>query len=74
MIDKVIRRNVTFVRIMSKYSIEDNYKIIKTTTLYSDGKTQVPKKIINLLKLERGSAIVWVRDGEKILVLSSIMK
>ena len=59
---------------MSKYSIEDNYKIIKTTTLYSDGKTQVPKKIINILKLEHGSPIVWVQDGEKILVFSPQMK
>lgn len=59
---------------MSKYFVEGNYKILKTTTLYSDGKTQVPKKVIELLGLKRGSAIVWVQDGNKIHVYSSLMK
>ena len=63
-----------FVRIMSKYFIKDGYKILKTTTLYSDGKTQVPKKVIETLKLTHGSQIVWVQDEQKILVMSPTME
>jgi len=59
---------------MSKYFIEGDYNILKTTKLYSDGKTQVPKKVIELLRLKRGSAIVWVQAGEKIYVSSSRLK
>lgn len=56
---------------MSKYFIEGTSEIIKTTKLYSDGKTQVPKKVIKLLRLERGSQIVWIRQGDIIKVTSS---
>jgi len=64
------RRNLTFVRKVRKYVVEGTREILKTTTLYSDGKTQVPKKVIKLLKLTRGSQIVWVREGGKIYVES----
>jgi len=55
---------------MSKYvaTTNQNYKIIKTTTLYSDGKTQVPKEIIEKLQLERGSTMVWMEKDKKIYI------
>ena len=51
--------------------MESNREIIKTTKLYSDGKTQVPQQVIEWLKLKRGSPIVWVRNGDKINIESS---
>jgi len=56
---------------MSKYSIEGTHEIIKVTKLYSDGKTQVPKEIIELLNLQKGSKIVWIQNGDVITVSSS---
>ena len=55
---------------MSKYitANDQEARIIKTTTLYSDGKTQVPKEVIAQLKLKRGSVIVWVKEKEKIFI------
>jgi len=44
------------------------------STLHKSHQTQVPKRIIELLGLERGSAIVWVQDGEKIFVSSPRLK
>lgn len=64
----IIRRKLTFVRKMSKYVAPASHGIIKTTTLYSDGKTQVPKEVIEQLKLNRGSIIVWMKDGDRIYV------
>ena len=57
---------------MSKYFIKDNYKILKTTKLYSDGKTQVPKKVIEILQLKHGSQIVWAQFEQKILIMSPV--
>jgi len=59
---------------MSKYVAinGEKQKIIKTTTLYSDGKTQVPRDVIAQLKLERGSVIVWVKDGDMIFVKNAV--
>lgn len=54
----------------SRYTVTEGREIIKTTTLYADGKTQVPKKIIQLLKLNCGSQIVWIRDGNRIVIES----
>jgi len=45
-------------------------EIIKTTKLYSDGKTQVPLSVIKLLNLKKGSQIVWVWDKGKIVIES----
>lgn len=53
-----------------KYVAEGAREILKTTMLYSDGKTQVPKRVIKLLNLERGSQIVWIKEKERILVES----
>ena len=68
-------RNLTNVRKMrrSKYyvheEIPEEREILKTTLLYHDGKTQVPKKVIELLGLEPGrSTIVWVAEEGKIYV------
>jgi bifunctional DNA-binding transcriptional regulator/antitoxin component of YhaV-PrlF toxin-antitoxin module len=58
------------VREVSKYIATGSREIIKTTTLYSDGKTQVPKKVIEKLRLSRGSQIVWVIEGGRIYVES----
>jgi hypothetical protein len=55
---------------VSKYTIIEGREIIKTTTLYADGKTQVPKKVIQLLKLEHGSQIVWIKEANKIIIES----
>jgi len=63
-----IRRKLTFERKMSKYVTDISHEIIKTTTLYSDGKTQVPKEVIEQLKITRGSVIVWMRDDDRIYV------
>jgi bifunctional DNA-binding transcriptional regulator/antitoxin component of YhaV-PrlF toxin-antitoxin module len=46
-------------------------EILKTTKLYSDGKTQVPKEVIERLKLKKGSPIVWVEETGRIYVESS---
>ncbi|MCJ7631212.1 hypothetical protein MUP77_02250 [Candidatus Bathyarchaeota archaeon] len=53
---------------MSKYLITKGREIIKTSTLYSDDKTQVPKRVIEELRLERGSQIVWVKEAGRIYV------
>jgi len=60
------------VRKVSKYVVKPEREILKTTKLYSDGKTQVPKKVIERLKLDRGSEIVWVLEKEKIVIESPI--
>jgi len=54
-----------------KYEVTGTREILKTTKLYSDGKTQVPTKVIELLTLQVGSQIVWIRDGTKIIIESS---
>lgn len=68
----LFRRNLTFVRKVAegKYVSPGSREILNTTTLYSDGKTQVPKNVIEFLRLERGSQIVWIKDGEKIVIES----
>ena len=48
-------------------------EIIKTTTLYADGKTQVPSSVIKRLNLRKGSQIVWVLDKGKIVIESSAL-
>jgi len=55
---------------MSKYVSQTDkiHRIIRTTTLYSDGKTQVPKEVIAKLMLKRGATIVWVEKDLKIFV------
>lgn len=55
---------------MSKYVAQTDKirRIIRTTTLYSDGKTQVPKEVIDKLMLKRGSTIVWAEKDLKIFV------
>lgn len=45
----------------------------KTSTLHKSGQTQVPKKVIKALKLERGSQIVWIQEGPKIYVESATL-
>jgi bifunctional DNA-binding transcriptional regulator/antitoxin component of YhaV-PrlF toxin-antitoxin module len=47
-------------------------EIIKTTKLYSDGKTQVPKEVIELLKLKRGSQMLWVREGHRVFIVTTV--
>ena len=65
-------KKLTFVRKMaSRYSISDK-EILKTTLLYSDGKTQVPKKVVELLSLEAGSStIVWIRERGRVFIESA---
>ena len=54
-----------------KYSIQTGRQILKTALLYGDRKTQVPKRVINILKLVPGeSRIVWVHEGDRIYVES----
>lgn len=54
---------------VGKYASEERREILKTTLLYHDGKTQVPKKVIKLLLLVPGhSTIVWIKDGDKVYV------
>ena len=55
------------------FRVSGDREILKTTTLYSDGKTQVPKKVIKALKLERGSQIVWIQEGPKIYIESATL-
>lgn len=55
----------------AKYAAKGSREILKTSMLYSDGKTQVPKEVIKLLKLERGSLIVWIKEEDRITVGSS---
>lgn len=55
---------------MSRYPVTGGREILKTTKLYSDGKTQVPQQVIDHLKLEKGSQIVWVLDKDRIIVES----
>ena len=67
-------RSLTFVRKMIKrgrYYVPEEREIIKTTKLYYDGKTQVPKRVIELLGLKPGrSVIVWVAERGKIHIES----
>jgi hypothetical protein len=47
-------------------------EILKTSLIYHDRKTQVPKRVIELLQLKPGvSRIVWVAEGGKICVESA---
>jgi len=55
---------------MAKYPVTGGRQILKTTKLYPDGKTQVPKEVIKHLKLEKGSQIVWILDENRIVVES----
>jgi len=55
---------------MAKYIPDEAREILRTTKLYSDGKTQVPKEVIKLLRLVRGSQIVWIREGTRIIIES----
>jgi len=59
-----MRRGKYYVR----EEIPEERVILKTTLLYHDGKTQVPRKVIELLGLEPGSTIVWVAEGGRIYI------
>ena len=55
-----------------RYPIPKGREIVKTTLLYYDGKTQVPKRVIELLGLSPGSStLVWVVEGDRIYVESA---
>jgi len=61
---------------VGKYHIHEEIpqtrEIIKTSLIYHDRKTQVPKRVIKLLRLKPGvSRIVWVAEGGKICVESA---
>jgi len=72
-------RSLTNVRKMpktGKYYVHEEIpqvrEIIKTSLVYHDRKTQVPKRVIELLRLKPGfSRIVWVAEGGKICVESA---
>ena len=68
-------RKLIFVRKMAtpgRYDRVEKREILKTTLLYHDGKTQVPKKVIELLNFKPGeSTIVWVKEEGKIFVESA---
>lgn len=55
----------------SKYDMRDLREILKATTLYSDGKTQVPAKVVMFLRLTKGKQIIWVKEGDRIYVESA---
>jgi len=71
-------RSLTIVRKMpkTKYYIHEEIpqmrEILKTSLIYYDRKTQVPKRVIELLRLKPGvSRIVWVAEGGKIYIESA---
>jgi hypothetical protein len=57
---------------VSKY-IASEKRIIKTTTLYADNKTQVPKEVVEMLKLQLGTQIVWMKENNRIYVESATL-
>jgi len=61
------------VKIVSKYIAPSEKRIIKTTTLYADDKTQVPKEVVETLKLKLGAPIVWIKENNRIYVNSAIL-
>ena len=58
---------------MSKYVAPSEKRIIKTTTLYADNKTQVPKEVVEMLKLQLGTQIVWMKEKDRIYVESATL-
>jgi hypothetical protein len=58
---------------VSKYVTPSEKRIIKTTTLYADNKTQVPKEVVEMLKLQLGTQIVWMKENNRIYVESATL-
>jgi len=57
------------------YSTQKGRLILKTALLYGDRKTQVPKEVIETLKLVPGeSRIVWIQEGDRIYVESGFQE
>lgn len=56
---------------MSKYIAREEDEIIKITKVYSDGKTQLPKEVMDALGLKRGSKVVWLRKDGVICIRNS---
>ena len=68
-------RYLTFVRIMSKYVVTPEVKrIIKTTKLYADNKTQVPREVVETLGLKMGVQIVWIKEHNRVYVESACLE
>jgi len=58
----------------TRYTTKSDYTILKTTKLYSDGKTQVPQQVIKLLNLKKGEPIVWIQEKDRIYVAPPTFK
>ncbi len=57
------------------YVVRTGRLILKTALLYGDGKMQVPKKVIEILKLTPGeSTVVWVKEGGRIYLESEFQE
>ena len=68
-------RKVTERRYQGRYSTQTGRRILKTALLYGDRKTQVPKKVIEILRLTPGeSTIVWVQERGRIYIESEVQE
>jgi bifunctional DNA-binding transcriptional regulator/antitoxin component of YhaV-PrlF toxin-antitoxin module len=56
---------------MGKYIAKEIDEIIKITKVYTDGKTQLPKEVMDALGLKRGSKVLWLRKDGVICIKSS---
>jgi AbrB family looped-hinge helix DNA binding protein len=48
--------------------VEPLSKILGLTTVYAEGRTQIPKPVRDLLKLCAGNKVVWKEEDNKIIV------
>ena len=53
-----------------RYSIAGRL-VVDTSTLFGNGKTHVPISVRNLLGVVDGSNLVWVVEGDKVVVESA---
>jgi hypothetical protein len=63
-----------FVSKVGRYYVTapEGREVIKATLLYHDRKTQVPKRVVELLKLTPGqSLMLWVLEGGRIIIESA---
>lgn len=58
---------------LGKYRLPGAREIIHTSLLYHDGKIQLPKVVVDFLRLTRGrDRIVWILEDNRIYVESAV--